>query len=211
MEIAIYMLIILGLRVLLGVVAGVIADVKGYKDNWYLKGFLSGTKAVIKIIRLPKIEVQQYESVEKAEYKDTIGYLHGKGTAERRAKQGIWTCVKCNATNPAYTGTCSCGQTKEENELEISRREQEKLEAERQKNKDDEVTINLNENEYNSIEKMIISILMKNHEGMSAMDISRYIPKNVNPKDVSEAFSHLKSMEVIQNNDMGLYILKNNK
>lgn len=91
---------------------------RGYfYDDWFIWGFLFGIATLLVAMSRP----------------DNNANVIKKRAA---AKQAIitnpnteWKCRKCKMINPPYTGTCSCGNTREENDAPL-RAMQERREAE---------------------------------------------------------------------------------
>lgn len=96
---------------------------KGYDENWFWWGFFFGWIALVVALAKPQKERYTRSPEVSAAYYDN-----------KLMKNNGWICAKCQKTNPHYTGTCSCGNTKNNNEqtkLEIEKRklETDKIEA----------------------------------------------------------------------------------
>lgn len=90
---------------------------KGYDENWFWWGFFFGWIALVVALAKPQKERNTRSPEASAAYYDN-----------KRMKNNGWVCAKCEKTNPHYTGTCSCGNTKNNNEqakLEIEKKEAE--------------------------------------------------------------------------------------
>ncbi len=70
-----------------------------------------------------------------------------------------------------------------------------------------EKTINL-DREYTQTEKMILSVLDKNSDGISSMSLSQAIPRSVPPKEVMDALRNLEESGEVIKGEYGKYIKK---
>lgn len=112
-----------------GFATNAVIENKGYSENWFWWGFFFGFIAFIVACTKPECRRDQsYESTYS--YSDTMNFLQGKQSEASRQSNGSWQCRKCNAWNPSYTGTCSCGRSKSEND-ELARKIKEREDAEK--------------------------------------------------------------------------------
>lgn len=93
--------------ILWGVVTREIIYNKGYSDNWFWWGFFFGIFALLVAFSKPQIDT----SVELKKELDEKNVQRENNLI----KNGGWQCKKCGKIHPAYTGTCGCGNTKEQN------------------------------------------------------------------------------------------------
>ncbi len=90
---------------------------RGYVyDDWFIIAFFFGLVPLLVAMSRPD---------NNANYIKTIKAHKTTTTSENTN----WKCKKCKKINPAYTGTCSCGNTREENDAPL-RALQERREAE---------------------------------------------------------------------------------
>lgn len=90
---------------------------RGYfYEDWFWFGFVFGLVTLLVAMSRPD---------------NNANFLkQRKAGAPKMVNPGVeWKCRKCKAVNPAYTGTCSCGNTREENDAPL-RALQAKREAE---------------------------------------------------------------------------------
>lgn len=113
------LIITLIIAVVFGCATQSIVSNKGYDENWFWWGFLFGLIAVI--VALTKPEKPRYVQTPEA----SAPYYENK-----LLKNNGWVCAKCQKTNPHYTGTCSCGNTKSNNEQVVLQNEKKKKETE---------------------------------------------------------------------------------
>ena len=117
--------ILAGVGCLWGYAVNAVVQNKGYDENWFWWGFFFGMIALL--IALAKPEAQRFSSA-------SAGYSHPESAAppssagksyslmseeEKRFRRetlakGGWECRKCHRTNPAYVGTCVCGNSRYE-------------------------------------------------------------------------------------------------
>lgn len=91
---------------------------RGYfYDDWFLWGFLFGMVALLVAMSRP----DNNANVIKKRLAANKPVINSPNTE--------WKCRKCKTINPPYTGTCSCGNTREENDAPL-RAMQERREAE---------------------------------------------------------------------------------
>jgi len=107
------------IAVVFGCATQSIVSNKGYDENWFWWGFFFGVIAVI--VALTKPERTRFTQSPEA----SAPYYENK-----ILKNNGWVCAKCQKTNPHYTGTCSCGNTKGENEQILQQKEKKEIEAE---------------------------------------------------------------------------------
>ena len=86
-----------------GFVTNKVIENKGYSENWFWWGFFFGLFAVI--VAATKPECHYYENTEPS-------WMQSASHDRVILSQGGWICG-CGKTNPSYTGTCSCGATKD--------------------------------------------------------------------------------------------------
>lgn len=95
-----------------GFATDAITSNKGYEESWFVWGFFFGLIAFV--IALTK---QDRSSSGTEFYKDTVFSDIAKDyNNERILKENGWKCAKCGIINASYTGSCGCGNTKQENE-----------------------------------------------------------------------------------------------
>lgn len=91
---------------------------RGYfYDDWFIWGFLFGIATLLVAMSRPD---------------NNANVIKKRAAAKKPAftsPNTEWKCRKCKMINPPYTGTCSCGNTREENDAPL-RAMQEKREAE---------------------------------------------------------------------------------
>ena len=221
---------------------------KGYKENWFVWGFFFGIIAFI--VACCKEREQRYES--QYNYSDAMNFITG---GNKNVVQSSWICGCCGTINQAYTGTCRCGRTKEENiklakekeahlvdEIKRNERanqqadflsESEKADAllkykglfdsgvitkDKKKKKKKELLGNnpvyssvniIGDNaarDYSIAEKTVLNIIEKYPNGASGLTISQMAPRNIAPKEISEAVRKLVEEGAISKNDLGNYV-----
>ena len=111
----IYFVLVIFWGAVWGVATNAIIQNKGYSENWFWWGFFFSLIAVL--VALSKPQVQNSENtVQAAAEKRDQAMLSDNG----------WKCDKCGRTNPSYTGTCVCGQSKLRSEAQVKQRLEEK-------------------------------------------------------------------------------------
>lgn len=88
-----------------GFVTQKVIDNKGYSDNWFWWGFFFGFFATIIAATKPQCH-SDYETPTW-----TNNSSNQNSPDRSMMASGGWIC-SCGRTNPSYTGTCSCGQSK---------------------------------------------------------------------------------------------------
>lgn len=90
---------------------------RGYVyDDWFLVGFFLGIVPLLVAMSRPDNNANYIKMIKAHKVETTSSATN-------------WKCKKCRKINPAYTGTCSCGNTREENDAPL-RALQAKREAE---------------------------------------------------------------------------------
>lgn len=95
-----------------GFVCCKIVENKGYDWGlWFLWGFLFSFIAAIVALSKPQATPASYSiSDDDAPNKKTVE------KAQLASNAGTWSCFFCGKENYNYTGTCSCGKTKQDSE-----------------------------------------------------------------------------------------------
>jgi len=99
------------LFILRGLIYGVATNkvllYRGYVyDDWFLAGFLFGIVPLLVAMSRPDNNANYIKSIKA---KKTI----------TTSPDTNWKCKKCRKINPGYTGTCSCGNSREENDAPL--------------------------------------------------------------------------------------------
>ncbi len=90
---------------------------RGYVyDDWFIVGFFFGLVPLLVAMSRPDNNANYIKMI-KSQKVETV------------TNATSWKCKKCKKINPAYTGTCSCGNTREENDAPLKAL-QERREAE---------------------------------------------------------------------------------
>ena len=76
---------------------------KGYVEDWFWLGFLFGIIALLVALAKPD------------NVKRNTGFVHSKKEEEDLLSRGGWTCNNCNKVLANYVGSCSCGNTRDNN------------------------------------------------------------------------------------------------
>ena len=93
-----------------GVVVQKVVDNKGYYENWFWWGFFFGILALIVALTKPDNNYSRfmndrfYDKAPRDEKYD-IGLI----------QKGGWKCNNCGRSLPYHTGTCACGQSRQDN------------------------------------------------------------------------------------------------
>jgi len=85
-----------------GSVTRKVLENKGYSEDWFFWGFFFGIIAFALAVSKPDCPRKQAGTNDQY-YKELLA-------------EGGWGCEKCGRANPAYTGTCSCGNHKPSSE-----------------------------------------------------------------------------------------------
>lgn len=94
-------------RIIVGKAVNQILAFRGYfYDDWFIWGLLYGSVVIFVALSRPDNNANYIR--QKKNSKVQISYP----TTE-------WKCRKCKKLNPPYTGTCSCGNSREENDAPI--------------------------------------------------------------------------------------------
>ena len=114
-------IILLILFVIRGVVYGKATNkvllYRGYVyDDWFIIAFFFGLVPLLVAMSRPDNNANYIKMIKSQKVETTSPATN-------------WKCKKCKKINPAYTGTCSCGNTREENDAPL-RAIQERREAE---------------------------------------------------------------------------------
>ena len=92
---------------------------RGYfYEDWFVWGFLFGMITLLVAMSRPDNNANVIKQKKAKALSNKVLYPNTE-----------WKCKKCKKINPPYTGTCSCGNTREENDASL-RAMQEKREAE---------------------------------------------------------------------------------
>lgn len=180
------------IRCVYGFAAYKIAENKNRSTSWFWGGFLLGWIGLLILLLLPSESSSYYSSVDS---EDAIRRMRGEGINKREAPKGNeWKCKKCGEINPSYIGTCGCGCPKEDSLVtykNVSAVKEENIVV-NEFQKTNEYVPN-NNPDVSSIESIILKIVERNPEGISAMGISKCIPRNISPAEAMEAIKRLES------------------
>ena len=122
-----FILVLFGIMIVLGFWAVVaakfdqIAEDKGYSGYfWWV--FLTGVIGILMVVALPdreKVTIKDTAADSQNSNTQTqSGYSLRKTAIQSTSNKtvsGSWTCDKCGKSNPMYTGTCSCGNSRYNN------------------------------------------------------------------------------------------------
>ena len=77
---------------------------KGYADDWFWWGFFFGIIALLAALSRSD-NVNRYST-----------FVHSKSEEADMLSRGGWKCNNCNKVLANYVGSCSCGNTRDNNE-----------------------------------------------------------------------------------------------
>lgn len=124
-----------------------------------------------------------------------------------------WRCPVCNAINPKFVGTCSCGLSLEKwQEEEKKRAEERKKHAKLIQEKEQEEL-----KEWSDIyikagatdkDLLAIKMLLAESSGLTSQEMSRKLPRSANIQEFKSSLEHLEQINAIEKNMDGKYLLK---